>query len=424
EPVARVERDHALAFRVDAAPSRAARHLGQLVVRERAEAAVGALGHALQDDGARRHVDAERHRLGREHDAAEPALEEGLDQALEAGEDARVMRGHPDAQPLEDGLAQRRLADRRVLGHRLADDRVHLAALLARDQRAPVGQHVLHGALTAGAAEDEVDGGQPAARVERLDEHGGIDDAARVPAPAVVLAARLVADDARAARADLRDVVDVTREVGHRVVQRYRAVGMEDRHDRPVHERDPVGDLFDVGDGGREPDQQHVLRRADDDLLPHRAASLVAHVVAFVEHDVAQVVEAAAEQRVAEDLGRHHQHARLSVDLHVTGEDADGVGAVRAREVVELLVGERLERLHGLRAAGILIGGGPAPDGRRVDIFYRLQQPAQVTPAVEEDPYFLAGAWTGYTPSSFTHFVEPWEQVPLVLDGSRVATIV
>jgi hypothetical protein len=59
-----------------------------------------------------------------------------------------------------------------------------------------------------------------------------------------------------------------------------------------------------------------------------------------------------------------------------------------------------------------------------VDLFYRLQQPGQVVNAVEEDPYFLAGAWTGYTPRSFTHFVEPWEQVPLVLDGSRVATIV
>src|SRR5207245_1705216 len=59
EAVARVERDHALAFGVDAAPARAARHLGQLVVHERAEAAVGALGHALQHDGARRHVDAE-----------------------------------------------------------------------------------------------------------------------------------------------------------------------------------------------------------------------------------------------------------------------------------------------------------------------------------------------------------------------------
>ena len=83
-----------------------------------------------------------------------------------------------------------------------------------------------------------------------------------------------------------------------------------------------------------------------------------------------------------------------------------------------------IERLQGLRAAGIVIGGGPTPDGRRVDIFYRLQQPGQVSHVVEEDPYFVAGAWTGYTPHSFTHFVEPWEQVPLVLDGTRVATIV
>jgi uncharacterized protein len=83
-----------------------------------------------------------------------------------------------------------------------------------------------------------------------------------------------------------------------------------------------------------------------------------------------------------------------------------------------------LERLQALRAAGIVVGGGPAPDGRRVDIVYRLQQAAQIEPVVEEDPYFLAGAWTGYTPQSFTHFVEPWEQVPVVIDGSRVATIV
>jgi uncharacterized protein YciI len=83
-----------------------------------------------------------------------------------------------------------------------------------------------------------------------------------------------------------------------------------------------------------------------------------------------------------------------------------------------------IERLQGLRAGGILIGGGPSPDGTRADLFYRLQQPAQVTNAMEEDPYFLAGAWTGYTPRSFAQFVEPWEAVPVVLDGSRVATIV
>ena len=83
-----------------------------------------------------------------------------------------------------------------------------------------------------------------------------------------------------------------------------------------------------------------------------------------------------------------------------------------------------IERLQGLRTAGILIGGGPSPDGTRVDLFYRLQQPAQLTHAIEEDPYFVAGAWTGYTPRAYAEFVEPWEAVPVVLDGSRVATIV
>jgi uncharacterized protein YciI len=85
---------------------------------------------------------------------------------------------------------------------------------------------------------------------------------------------------------------------------------------------------------------------------------------------------------------------------------------------------EHIERLQGLRAAGILIGGGPAPDGKSADLFYRLQQPRQIKNAMEEDPYFIAGAWTGYTPRSFSQFVEPWEAVPVVLDGSRIATIV
>jgi uncharacterized protein YciI len=85
---------------------------------------------------------------------------------------------------------------------------------------------------------------------------------------------------------------------------------------------------------------------------------------------------------------------------------------------------EHIGRLQGLRANSILIGGGPAPDGTTADIFYRLQQPWQVKPAMEEDPYWTGGVWTKYTPRSFSHFVEPWEQVPVVLDGSRVATIV
>jgi uncharacterized protein len=83
-----------------------------------------------------------------------------------------------------------------------------------------------------------------------------------------------------------------------------------------------------------------------------------------------------------------------------------------------------IERLQGLRTAGILLGGGPSPDGTRVDLVYRLQQPWQVKPAMEEDPYWMGGAWTRYEPRSFAQFVEPWEMVPVVLDGSRAQTIV
>src|SRR2546430_10965469 len=83
-----------------------------------------------------------------------------------------------------------------------------------------------------------------------------------------------------------------------------------------------------------------------------------------------------------------------------------------------------IERLQGLRAASILIGGGPAPDGTTADIFYRLQQPHQLKNAIEEDPYWTGGVWTRYEPRSFAQFVEPWEMVPVVLDGSRRATIV
>jgi len=83
-----------------------------------------------------------------------------------------------------------------------------------------------------------------------------------------------------------------------------------------------------------------------------------------------------------------------------------------------------LERLLGLRAAGIVIGGGPSPDGRTADLFYRLQRPEQIPFAIEEDPYWTGGVWTRYTPRSFAQFVEPWETPPPVTDGSRTVTIV
>ena len=201
EPVAHVEGHHALALGIDAAAARAPRHLGQLVVGEAAEAAVGALGQRLEHHALGRHVDAERHRLGGEHHLAEAPLEEQLDEALHGGQDARVVEPDPHAERLEDGLVERRLRDGRVVGDLLADRLVHLPLLLAREQRLALGQDRLHRPLAARAAEDEVDGGQPPAALQLVEHHGGIHHPARVPAPAVVVAAlALLAEQAHLAR--------------------------------------------------------------------------------------------------------------------------------------------------------------------------------------------------------------------------------
>jgi uncharacterized protein YciI len=85
---------------------------------------------------------------------------------------------------------------------------------------------------------------------------------------------------------------------------------------------------------------------------------------------------------------------------------------------------DHIARLQGLRANGILLAGGPSPDAKHVDLVYRLQRPDQIKHAMEEDPYWVGGAWTHYETRSFTQFVEPWEMVPVVLDGSRTVTVV
>src|SRR5260370_1290643 len=75
-------------------------------------------------------------------------------------------------------------------------------------------------------------------------------------------------------------------------------------------------------------------------------------------------------------------------------------------------------------SAGTGVGGGRAPAGKRAAVSYRLKQPGQLEHAIEEAPYWTGGVWTRYEPRSFAQFVEPWEMVPVVLDGSRSVTIV
>ncbi|HMB89185.1 MAG TPA: hypothetical protein VKS62_22530, partial [Methylomirabilota bacterium] len=50
----------------------------------------------------------------------------------------------------------------------------YLAPLLAREQGLALREDRLHGPLAAGAAEDEVDRGQPPAALQLVEHHGGI----------------------------------------------------------------------------------------------------------------------------------------------------------------------------------------------------------------------------------------------------------
>jgi uncharacterized protein YciI len=84
-----------------------------------------------------------------------------------------------------------------------------------------------------------------------------------------------------------------------------------------------------------------------------------------------------------------------------------------------------IERLRRLRAAGALVAGGPAPDGRSAELFYRVPDREALRAIVEEDPYHRVGAWAVYVPRDFATFVNAWEpQPPVVLDGSRPALAV
>jgi len=83
-----------------------------------------------------------------------------------------------------------------------------------------------------------------------------------------------------------------------------------------------------------------------------------------------------------------------------------------------------LEYLMQLRARGLVIAGGPAPDGRSCDLFLRVTEASQVAPLVEGSPFFVNGLWTGYTSRTFAQFLEPWTSAPPRPDETRLATVV
>ena len=84
-----------------------------------------------------------------------------------------------------------------------------------------------------------------------------------------------------------------------------------------------------------------------------------------------------------------------------------------------------IERLQELRARGVLVGGGPAPDGRTADITYHAEDRTGLTHLIEDDPYWQNGVWQQYAPRMLSRFVDRLAlPPPVVLDGSRRLTVV
>lgn len=83
-----------------------------------------------------------------------------------------------------------------------------------------------------------------------------------------------------------------------------------------------------------------------------------------------------------------------------------------------------IERFERLRARGVVVGGGPAADGRTADIVYRATDAARLARLIEADPYWRGGVWKAYAPRPFRFFVDRLVPPPIVLDGTRRLTVV
>jgi hypothetical protein len=129
------------------------------------------LPQVLDHDGARRHVDPERQRLGREHELDEPLLEQLLDGLLEHRQHPGVVRRDAGGERVDEVVEPER--DEVVVIHpgrahlRELPDPVGLVRLGQPDARL---HHPRDAPVAAGAAEHEVDRGEQALVGEDLDD--------------------------------------------------------------------------------------------------------------------------------------------------------------------------------------------------------------------------------------------------------------
>ena len=133
--------------------------LGELRRGQESWRVAGELRELLDHDGAGRHVDAERQRLGGEHDLHQALDEALLDRLLNGGHHAGVVGGDAPARgPRARGRSRARRGRRRAgRGRAGRRSRGSVPAPSVSVRRTPASPTGGHGVVAAGPAEDEAD---------------------------------------------------------------------------------------------------------------------------------------------------------------------------------------------------------------------------------------------------------------------------
>ena len=81
-----------------------------------------------------------------------------------------------------------------------------------------------------------------------------------------------------------------------------------------------------------------------------------------------------------------------------------------------------LRQLASLREQGLVVAGGPEPDGTAAHIFYRVPDRVGLDRLIEQNEFNRAGLFVANHPRAFVEFVEPVDPPPL--DAGLTAMIV
>ena len=344
---------------VDAAPSRPTHQLGQLARAQWREVFPIELGEGGDDAGARRHVDAERQCLGREDDLDQSALEELFDEFLEVGEEPGVMHGQPTTQgPAVEEIAIELgfigILDLIQAGlHHLVDDGFLRVAGQIEAVRRAAGQRL----AAAAPRKNEIDRGKKLSMSEAIDDRQQV-VFGRPPKLGQSPVGRILALRPLSGLSWNRPLLIEQRveliSHGEPESQLDRSLGHADGGDVAPLLTHPARHFLEVADGGREPDEFDVARGLDDDFLPNRTPREIIDVVDLVEDHVVDPLQSLRilVDKVAQDLGGHHDHRRRRIDRVLPGHQPDVSLTMESAVVPKFLVGQRLE-WGGVDGAGV-----------------------------------------------------------------------